>query len=617
MRKKFNFTMGADPEFNLIMQNRRIQASETLSHLLSKDPELKRDENGMGFEYLKYGNMGWDGANSTAEIRPSPGKSADELVENIEKILTKLCERTPIIDLTTLSYFASVGGHIHFSVPKEYASNRKMSLVHKKLASFYLPLLLAENKINLQLRLKSSYGHLTDWRQTQYGNISTADRNAGVEFNGYEFRTPSAEWLTTKKGALATLAYVGTVYNEIINNPSNIKKYSDLFIQTAKQAEALQMLALSDYKSLTKTIFQGVKTAIKTFEFYPTYKDEIEYILTPDKVLKDKAKVSYNIAQGWGINPTMKQPSKKDLVNKKKIAELATKTDLDLMQSLINVSYNDDTNVQLFIKALTERVAVFDWRLKNSYFLFGTRKGIDDFIVFDEESKVYAGQDMIKTTGDASSLRTLMDKMCNKRQSFSPIPSGRLHDIACDIDPSHKGMKYMIGIPYELRIKHDINPFINMIYDLENKKPESFKPTDLTSQVVNSLKNDTMNKYEEKGIFCQIMNRTSENSDIVFDTRTNDASAQRRIMDAINNLPRLETEENQDNITTTVSPDGQIIERITNLNGTVDVRVRQAPPIIRDDFCDGENDCDCELCESARTEDLDRCNCGDCDECCP
>lgn len=548
MRKPFNFTMGADPEFNLIMQNRRIQASETLSVLFKGDTELKRNVAAQGYDYLEHGNVGWDGANSIAEIRPSPSNTADKLVENIEKILTKLCQKTPIIDLSTLSYYASVGGHIHLGVPPEFSTSRKIGMIHKKLASFYLPLMLAENKINLQIRLKSGYGTLTDWRPQQYkANLNSED------FDGYEFRSPSAEWITTKKIALATLAYIGTIYNEIINNPNNIKKHSELFIQTAKQAEALQLLALSGYKSLMKSIFQKTKTAIKTFEFYPEYKQEIDYLFDPEKVLKDKATANYNIAEGWGIVPLKKQPTKKDLTNKKKIAKIASKADLDLMQSLINVSYNDDTNIQLFVKGLVERVAVYSWKLKNTYFLFGTRKGINDFIVFDNDSyngsqTVYLGQDMVKTDSDRTALMTLMDRMIkksNQQDQFNSLQSSdtfHINSIINDLNPHNISKKYFVGIPYETRIQHDINPFIQLIYDLENKDSKTFSPT----VTWKGLPNDLDKPFGKRGNLYQILNRTSDHPDVVFAMNTN-GEAQRRIVEAINELaPTTQQEEEEE-----------------------------------------------------------------------
>lgn len=523
MRREFNFTIGADPEFNLIMQGRRIIANLSMKELLKKDPELKSSD--MGYDYKSYGNIGWDGCSSTGEIRPKPAKKPEDVVENMEKMLKKFCEKAPLFDISTLSYFASVGGHIHFSVPKEYQTNNKLANIHKKLASFYLPLMLSESKVNLQLRLKNGYGKLTDYRTARYdGNGINED--PGTDFNGYEFRSPSAEWITTKKLALATLAYLGVVYNEIINHPKKMKDLANLFYHTEKQAEALQMLAISDFKVFTKMLFKNIKKAVRTFEFYPEYKEEVNYIFNPAKILEDKRKVSYNVVQGWNISPVIKQPNKKDLVNRKQISKLATKINLDLISELINIGYNNDLNVDLFAKNLAERIALYKWRLRNTYFLFGLRKGIQDFIAFDNRENIYRGQEMIMTTSDKDAALQLYRRMKDKYEysaSNSRYPQN-IMTLINDMDPERVGKIYLIGIPYLLRIDHNINPFLCFIHDLEKKDPT---PLNLQSSFKN-LPDDYAKSFEEKGALYQILNRNSEHPGIVFDTNSENALSRAR-----------------------------------------------------------------------------------------
>ncbi len=521
MRKEFNFTLGADPEFNLVMQGRRIMAENTLHELLDGDRKFIKED--MGYRVGKVGEIGWDGASATGEIRPAPAKTADGLVNNLEEIFTAFHKKAPLFDISTLSYYGSVGGHVHFSVPVEFASIDKIRGIHKRLASFYLPIMLSENKINLQLRLKGSYGRLSDWREQDY-------KDEG-KITGYEFRTPSAEWLTTKKIATATLAYLGTVYNEIINHPAKLKKYSDIFYKTEVQADALQKLALSDYKTLTQGIYNRIKKIVRTFEFYPTYKDEIEYILNPGKVMKDKTKVEYNIVAGWDMRRDILKKTKikkRDLTSKKKIKTLSKNYNLDILTPLVNIIYNDDANVGLFSKALAERITIFNWKLKNRYFLFGLKKGINNFLVFDMKQNIYEGKDMIKTTGDLKETVGLMQKMISKFAYASENQIDPEREIIYGKDIASKKTPLVIGIPYDIRTDNNINPLISMVYSLETRK---IKP--VAALEINGLKEDTVSakgETVEKGLLHSIMTEPAENPEdhVVYDqgSRSLQAAAQ-------------------------------------------------------------------------------------------
>ena len=62
--KKFNFKIGADPEFVLTMQNRKVDAKQTMELMLNKKEGFKLTPD--GFDVDPFGNIGWDGAASTA-----------------------------------------------------------------------------------------------------------------------------------------------------------------------------------------------------------------------------------------------------------------------------------------------------------------------------------------------------------------------------------------------------------------------------------------------------------------------------------------------------------------------------------------------------------------------
>lgn len=529
MRKEFNFTIGADPEFNLIMQGRRINARSTLLNILGKNKDFVQDREGMGYETGKEGNIGWDGHDSTGEIRPTPAKTADELVNNLGEIFNKFTGACPLFDMSTLSYFGSVGGHIHFSVPEQYRTEQKIANLHKKMASLYLPVLMSENKLNLQIRTKGGYGKLGDFRSQSYDHRTS-------QINGYEFRSPSAEWLTTKKIALATLAYAGTIYNEVINHPDKIKKMSDIFFKTEKQAEALQMLAMSDYESLTIGLFKRIKKEIKKFEFYPEYKDEIEYILDTDQVIKDKQRAAYNILNGWGMRDTIDNPTKKDLLSNKKISKKLEKINMDMMNSLVNITYNNDVNVELFKKAIIERTAVYNWRLKNSYYLFGTKKGLDDYLVFDDQDTMYKGMEGMKTNKDKECIESLYYKMKDKflcsNDGVFRTGNREIQMMIAGIDPEKEAMKKIfIGIPYEDRLKQKVKDFIKIIYDTENKKNTGIKIKDIKvlEPMITVNKDGTRTMVEkERGKITEVFG--GPESDIVFDVNNRNPIADLRNM---------------------------------------------------------------------------------------
>ena len=65
--KKFPFNMGADPEFNIVMQDKRIDANGLFKSIMSKDKKTFK-ETEMGYKIKDFGSLGWDGNAATAEI---------------------------------------------------------------------------------------------------------------------------------------------------------------------------------------------------------------------------------------------------------------------------------------------------------------------------------------------------------------------------------------------------------------------------------------------------------------------------------------------------------------------------------------------------------------------
>jgi hypothetical protein len=511
--KKFNFKLGSDPEFSFVLQNRRVNACELIQNI---NKHIEGFTNTQGGYKCKGGILGWDGCNATAEFRPSPSNSITEITKNIKELITKTAETFPVFDLLVLSTFAPVGGHIHFQIPEEYHLNKKkIQILHKKISSFYLPILISENKINLRLRSASSnYGSLTDYHDdNQYGPQSDREYT-------YEFRTPSAEWLLTEKLCRATFAYLGTVYHEIMNNPRNFAKYMNLVFKSNEQANALHQLTISNYIGITQGIFEQIKKAVKTFEFYPQFKPEIEYILSPNKVIKDKKKTNYNLVEGWNIRKTTKtkQPTMKEIINEKKFLEKAKTINLDRMAKLMNISYNDDVNVDFFVKTLTERAMAFNWKIKNNYFLFGMKKGISDTIIFNEKKELLLGQNTIQTTSDKLAIIKLMDRIFSK---FGKITNKNINPNTGEIE---RTKTIVIGLPYETRIKKNTKEFLEFVYKLEADK---LKPETVTSCNKNLIEDDFKCDSEKGKLYKYVYNVRTEEPEIpngvVFDENSQGA----------------------------------------------------------------------------------------------
>jgi hypothetical protein len=361
--------------------------------------------------------------------------------------------------------------------------------------------MLGENKINLEIRKRDTYGKLTDSRYERHGGIYT-----------YEFRTPSAEWLTTEKIALSTLAYLGTVYNEIINHPRKMSAYSDIFYSNEKQAEALQNLALANYRSLNEIIVRNIKKYIKNFEFYETYKEEIDYILNIKKVTQDKEKAQFEIKKGWELKNSTTKISKKSILSDRATQNNLKKNKIESTEGLSGIYYNKDINVDEFQRTLGEKIYAFSWKLKNNYFLFGIKEGIEEIIVFDTEKNIYKGDKIITTEEDYASMAELFDKMIEKYKTTRSGKEKNINDLIKILGSSMQkdGTKdILIGIPYSMRIAHNTKPFISLVYDLENKKQKTTKFSEINRK-----------EFPKKGgEISKILSKQNE-TEVVFDTRS-------------------------------------------------------------------------------------------------
>ena len=461
--REFPFTMGADPEFSFCAQGRAINAVSLLKDIVFKD----RTEDNMGYNIGTAGNFGWDGCNSTGEMRPSPANTPGKLVDNIRTLITAFYDRIKIVDMVTDSKFAAIGGHIQFQINKcpnkliPLRSNgdldnttlvdRRMRVMHNRLASFYLPLIQGDNTINLKLRKANGYGDIGDFRKERREN----------DIYTYEFRTPSAEWLTTPHIAKAMFAYLGVIYNEIINHPEK-HKWGEIAIANMEQGQALFTLAMGKHKMFSDYFTDNIRKIIPSFEFYNDYKDDINFILNADKVKAEKEAVKYNIIEGW--MGKSKMPSTKLLMNNKKLETISAKVNVEEMLPLIALPFNADLNVVNFVNEIKKRAICFGWKLTNQYYFFGTRKGIDEPIVFNLQGGILAGDKQIKTQCDHQTITETFARMIENFRNAANLHS--ISSMPKEISQKH----ILVGIPYTWRTNNNYRDFIKLMIDIDKRQ---------------------------------------------------------------------------------------------------------------------------------------------------
>ena len=245
--------------------------------------------------------------------------------------------------------------------------------------------------------------------------------------------------------------------------------------------QALQNLAVSDFKAITKYIITQVSKSIRTFELYPIFKKEIDYILNYKKVIDDKEKVDYEILQGWKI-VDRKNLTKKEVMKSSTSGVDKIPINSDQMFNFMKFPYNKDIKVALFVEELTLRILINNWKLKNNYYFYGTRKGVKHWIINNTNLEILEGKENIEKENDITTMRNLIDRMANKFNIGVKQFGQDKNKENREKDRKH----IMIGIPYDVRIKNKYNEFIKRIWDLEKGKLIPIKLETLHRDITNT-----------------------------------------------------------------------------------------------------------------------------------
>ncbi len=520
---KFKFKMGCDPEFNMIFQGRKLHAQNTMQKVLNGKAGFQ--STGSGFNTAE-GNIGWDGASTTAEIRTNPTDDLDVFTSSIKKIVEKLSKNFPGVEFSTLNEYAPIGGHIHLEVPKGIDPHSKTFTKQlDKFFPFLIPITLSENKISATVRIKTNYGAITDLRIDN--KFNWPDGTSGYTI---EIRCPTAEWTTSEKITRGTLAYLGTVWHELTSHAKSFTEATKKLPRTKEQIKAVHLLAMSNYEDGASPVLKEIKKHIKGFELYEQYKKEIDFILNPKEVVKEKKDCLYEATRGWGFAKEATKITKTEFMSEKAIQDNAAKENMDNKANPNYIVYNKDFKVDQFAGALNERIVAFGWKPENTYVLFGLRKGIPDIIARNRRGEYLLGESVIKTKGDLTNIDNTFKKLETKLSSAIGSP-GKKIDVISEKIIDTKAKTILIGIPYDMRTKEDTRSMLSAIYDIESGK---YKAKKIVADVT----------AKEAGIVekAYAVKETTKDESDKYAIETGTSQAVTRIRDAWDSLGENETE---------------------------------------------------------------------------
>ena len=287
MTETLNFTLGADPELTLLRtrDNSHISAGTLVRLLSSTNPDAFPSVQ-MGVK-TETGIFGHDGHEATAELRPNPADSPKGLTDNIGRLI-RVAEFISggHLKAITDSRKEAVGGHIHIGIP----SSKPTNVVRAVNWTLFLTSPLLRLTSETTRKKRTGYGNLNDVRYDNHGGATTA-----------ELRFLPGEWLTTPKTTEAVLSYVACMYYEALNNQEEItRRYSKFMKGSIDEFDinTLQVLE-KNMPGLFSMIAAHIKKDVKKFACYEQYKAQINYALSPEKMLKDHQAIDFNAFDGW------------------------------------------------------------------------------------------------------------------------------------------------------------------------------------------------------------------------------------------------------------------------------------------------------------------------------
>jgi len=183
---KIAITLGADPEFEVIVRGRVVSASDILGENIE----------------LPEGEIGVDGAGWPLELRPEPSETARGLVQNVARLLVAVPREVGGLPSTIGERYA-IGGHIHVGFGGGPAPDYEdvARAIDRALGDIFYSL-------SSKTRLKAGYGGRGDWRSQRWG---------------VEYRTPPAAIWSHPQAALTFVGAIKWTVWELLRGENPLK----------------------------------------------------------------------------------------------------------------------------------------------------------------------------------------------------------------------------------------------------------------------------------------------------------------------------------------------------------------------------------------------------------
>jgi len=463
MSKKFDFKIGADPECTILFNGQRVPAHETLESLF-------------GVKSLKgkRGEFGCDGCAATAELRPNPSNDPVEITENLRDCFKRFFEEGSAFDLTTLSLWAPLGGHIHLDCGPNLSDD-----IQRKLVFLSLPIMRNELITDALIRKESGFGK----------NPFDFHFEAKQKGRTIELRSPTAQWLTTPQIAKATLATYGVIWHELMKNGDKLPK--NINLDKPGVSALFDLLMSNNMSRFIGGDYLKIPDIIKKFERYADFKEDVDYIFNHSRVLADKKKAEFSINQGWGFKKKIPL-SKKTLFANPKI-----KTDTEGPWFAVN--HNGDVGTALFAEELKKRILA-GVPLKHSYYIFGLRRPKNEK---KQGTLVAQGRRLFLTPPLQTANDLEMVNKCVQRIDSKIKVTEKLQiDFKSEKIIRDRSKPFILGLPRDMRDEKDVEAFMEIILKIEQGE---LKP--IPSHAFKDLKKTAKPSSENRDLSEKKVNR--------------------------------------------------------------------------------------------------------------
>ena len=252
LKLKYEFTIGADPEFTCRSHGRAVHAENFFVAL-----DRQRDNaDGGNDNVICNERFGMDGSGRPFEIRPPPSNDPLEVVENIAAIF----RGAVAADRRLLEYQwkagscdleEPLGGHIHFGTGKQIGDESICGWMDTYLGAI---LTLVEGTEGARRR-SHGYGEAGDFRHQDYG---------------VEYRTPGS-WLVSPYVAAACLCLGKAVASEALNHNHDQLIHEDY-------SDWISCSDLTDLRAAFPKIWDSI-TRLALYQEYKPYIDVLYFLV--------------------------------------------------------------------------------------------------------------------------------------------------------------------------------------------------------------------------------------------------------------------------------------------------------------------------------------------------